>query len=482
MAGIQDDAVAKVSGSQPDRVAAMGTSGVQVPDLTDLVDKLTKSVEQQNKLQQIKAEAPTAKSGLTSLPGILSLLTAATGAATGNENLFAAGAGGVEGSIAGAEQTGQTQRASADAAIEALRQEQDQLHGRVTNLLTSQPGLFVNPMTGESVIDKRLLGYLATGEMIPIDPGANFQVQRQKYILEKKYSLGLDMMTNGDTEEERRMGAVIINESLRLGYSPEQIQAMAQQAPEIVFNNLIENPNLDPFSVLDAQQYVLENPGKSLADPDVFSLLRPKKTAGKSLTKTEADQKMLDDYSKRLRDAGPEIRSMSFADQISALYADDPGRGDQIRKYFAGVNAFMVNIDPADLMSARNAQIVKLSGTWSNMVSAGMDPATMPPFRGMGINSMDDIIRYVDDNTDSIIGNLQEKAQFDLSGVRGQKIGQLSQIMGRVGIPDPMKAAIESIDLAVKAATVNGVLDTKKFIEEADRQISEAQKAAKEGQ
>jgi len=91
------DSVDQNSGGLPDRIAAL-SSNVEAPG-ADLLAQLTDVQKQQTDLQEQANNQPHGLENLKSLPGILSLLATAGGAATGNADLAAAGAGGALGTV-----------------------------------------------------------------------------------------------------------------------------------------------------------------------------------------------------------------------------------------------------------------------------------------------------------------------------------------------------------------------------------------------
>jgi len=65
-------------------------------------------------------------------------------------------------------------------------------------MLTTRPELFIDAQTGESVVDPRLLGFAATGFIIPIDPAVNYHLKQKTARAEALTKNGMELILKGD--------------------------------------------------------------------------------------------------------------------------------------------------------------------------------------------------------------------------------------------------------------------------------------------
>ena len=443
--------VAQVSGGADTRAAAAAAPD---PQSTDMVDQLTQQLasmgESRKKLVDQRDQASGGLGNLKSPEGILSLLTLLAGAATGNTNLAAAGVGGATGSMS----PDQGSIAAADAGIKAIDKQRGDMGQRVTTLLSSQPGMFVNPDDLSSSVDPRLLGVMVSGMPIPIDPGANFVIKRDGEEKKRQYDAGLQMLRSDDPYQ-RSMGAVMVNNTLDLGWSEEQMQTLGNVDESQLLVNLMTASNLDPLSVGRAWIYHMRS-GKPITDPDVVTLMEGKKAGEINIEQRHQD--LLTKFGTAIQNAGSEMLRQPIETQLAYAFSDQPGELTEMKRWLMGTRAFAPGLDPQDLANGI------LSSGFNMLQLYAIAPQL---FSGMDINSEGDVWKYTARNAGTMIQNLQEKSSHEIASELGFDMTDLSILYGKNGVdteearPMAMTKILELRD----QATENGVFDAAKYKE-----------------
>lgn len=318
-----NDLVAQVSGGQNDRVAQIGAG--QQPAAMDLISQLVSLNQEQQKLHE--TDPRTMQDEMSSTPGIAALLASlgagVAGALTGGEQgeqLLKAGGGFLGGykQQRGQEVAASNEQLAAETAnIDDLINQQRQ---RLTVLLQAQPEMFVDPNTMEPVVDPRLIGYAATGTLMPINPVANFKLKNRLNTAEQMIALGQEWVMNAESPEQRRRGLTLIGEGLEVNFDDEVYNAVEAGNEQGVLRTVISKGYFTDESVLRAQAKAYEQGGSLLDYVDELVKKDPLEDA-EPMTIRQAKAAALQEYAIRLA-ANPEVHdpSLSFKDQIQILF------------------------------------------------------------------------------------------------------------------------------------------------------------------
>lgn len=353
-----NDLTAGTSGGYPDRVAALGKA--EDPN-TALVQQLADLQMKQMQLKKASADVPGTGDHLKSLPGVLAML--GTGAATA----FGGGAGAdlgtslMKGFVGGAQNAEAEQQALISGQ---MKQTQDIIAGqqqRLSTLLQSRPEMFIDPETGESLIDPRLLGFAATGYMMPINPGVNYRLTKQTESEKRMVDMGISLMKDGDTAEKRRQGALIVDKALDLRLGPEFYEAMMGQDDRSSWNSIFSNDNIDLNSAFEARIYALTN-NLTLDDPGVVGMLRKSAGDGTPMTMDKYTVSLIARHNERMASADPSLLNLPIEEQIKYTMGDAPGDAAALIKFYLGQDAFGSNVPGSVIVNAaaRDSELARM--------------------------------------------------------------------------------------------------------------------------
>lgn len=375
-----NELTANTSGGYPDRVASLGSS---TDANMELVQQLVGLQMQQRQLQEQSANVPGVGDHLKSLPGILAML--GTGAATA--------AGGQQGSELGAALMGGFVKGASGAQAEqqaslAAQQKQTQdivaaQQQRLTTLLQSRPEMFVDPATGESYIDPRLIGFAATGYMMPINPGVNYRLTKQTERDKRISDLGISMMKDGATPDIRRQGALITDMVNDLHLGTEFYEAIMGQDDRGAWNSILGNDKLDQTYSLEAYHFALTN-NLTLDDPRVVGMLRKAEGGGGELTMDKYTVSLIAKHNQRMVTADPSLLNLPIEEQIKYTMGDEPGSAAALIKFYLGQDAFGSGVPGSVIVNAaaRDSELARMIFK--------MDP-TNKVFADAGITTEDQI-------------------------------------------------------------------------------------------
>ena len=318
-----NDQVAAASGGYQDRVAQLGTNQ-QASASMDLVSQLAQLDQQ---LQQVR-ETPRAnmRDELTSTPGIVALLGSLLGggiAASQGDNQGLMAANSALQSYLGTRQgVVQNYNAGLDAQQEQIAKMIDANRQRLTTLLQSQPDMFIDPETGRPVVDPRLLGYAATGYLIPINPNSNHVMTNRLKSQEDLFAMGKEMYLKGDTAAMRAEGLRLIGQAHNVEWSDAMYQTAATGNEQDAYLQVIKDGYFTPDSVFAAMLHAQQN-GLSIvevADSFVVDVTQDKDG---TLTIPQAQLKALAELSRRMA-ADPSLwdPQLSFSDRVKEAFAD----------------------------------------------------------------------------------------------------------------------------------------------------------------
>lgn len=319
-----DDKVSQVSGGQADRVAAAGASNT--PASTDLINQLVQLQGQQEQLQQ--APQASMQKELTSLPGILALLGGGTAMALGGQGTQEGGAAFLNAFMGQRQGAVQAHNQGLAAQKAALNESINQQRTRLTTLLQTQPDMFIDPVTGAPAVDPRLLGYAATGMMLPIDPTTNHALKNRLKTREEQFELGKKMFTDGDTADVRIRGLDMIGAAHGIKWNDQFYQVAATGNEQAMYEHMMQEGYFTPTSVLQAMLYAQQN-GLSLvevADTFVADKTRGLSSGGRP-TMASAQLEALDLYAQRLA-MNPEYNDPALSQEDRWALAF-PAAGDQ---------------------------------------------------------------------------------------------------------------------------------------------------------
>lgn len=318
-----NDRVSAVSGGYQDRVAQIGT-GVQQSASLDLVNQLNQLNQQQRQLQ----EAPRAnmQDEMTSGPGIAALLTALLGggiaASQGsNEGVMAANSA-LQSYMGSRQGVVQNYNAGLDAQQEQINKMIDANRQRLTTLLQSQPDMFLDPETGKPAVDPRLLGYAATGYLIPINPSSNHALTNRLKTQEELIAFGKDLYLKGETAAQRANGLSMIGQGLGVQWSDQMYQTAASGNEREVYMQLLSDGYFTPDSVF-AVMLKSQQESKSIVElADMFVVDTTQDKQG-TLTIPQAQLKALAELSRRM-EANPMLfdPQMSFEDRVMEAFPE----------------------------------------------------------------------------------------------------------------------------------------------------------------
>ena len=314
-----NDKVSQVSGGQADRVAAIGQA--QQPASMDLINQLVQLQQQQEQLNQ--APQASMQNELTSLPGILAMLGSGAAAAFGGEQGREAGAGLMQGFM-GARQ-GEVAAHNENLASQkaTLSTAMDKQRARLIQLLQTQPDMFIDPTTGQPAVDPRLLGYAATGFMIPIDPTTNHALKSRVKTKERQFEIGKELFLKGDTADLRASGLEMIGTAHGIQWSDEMYRIAASGNEQDAYLQVMREGYFTPTSVFAAMLHAQQT-GKSIVEvADQFVQDDTRGADGSTMTLPQATLVALADYGERLA-ANPQLNdpSLSFAEKVELAFPD----------------------------------------------------------------------------------------------------------------------------------------------------------------
>lgn len=452
-----NDLVAQTSGGQASRVAAQGN-----PDANaDLVAQLVQNTQQQNQLAQAQKDVPNLGDHLKSPEGIAAILSMLAGVSTGDQQIGDAATGFAGGFMEqrqseSAQQSATIAKAQADTQkmLEANKQ-------RLSTMITSRPELFVDPETGKSVVDPRLLGYASTGFMLPVDPGAAHALATQTANQKTMVQVGTKLMLEGDTPEKRRQGGVIMRTAMGLDLSDEFFDAIAGQDETKRWETLLGNDNIDTASGLRAWTFATQN-GRNMADPEVIGMLLP--GTGDTSGKYTIQDKTLDlvgEFTKIMGTADGTLQNAPLSDQVDFAFAGREGDIALMKKHFLGDDAFGSGINGNQMLN-----MLQSSGQMLTMMFMMAPDSSF--LKNMGIEQPEDIWKVVGKLSDSAIAYAQDAQAAQTSQNVGLKINQLATSMRdqdpklSFGASSNM-AAVEVQKLREKHTTPSGQFDLRAF-------------------
>jgi hypothetical protein len=245
-----------------------GTLGNRLNDPYSLENNI------QNRAAVSQMQAPSRMQSLTSLDALLPMLLGGAAAATSNDpNVQAGGAGLAMGALMGGLQEPQQ-------FIQEQQQRIDQLTGmiekqqqRMTTLLQSQPGLFVDE-EGENVVSPERMAQLS-GLGIKFDPAA--MIKRAQTTQSSEYQLNIadELIRIAQAENNpilMRQGLKMINEANpNLNWSDEYIEELALLDQSEIAPRLLHNHTA--ASVAQAYKVATER-GLPMSHKDVVMLLQ----------------------------------------------------------------------------------------------------------------------------------------------------------------------------------------------------------------
>jgi len=181
-------------------------------NIDELLGSNLLDAEQKARLAASKADALRAtetKSVLERLGGKQGLLALAAAlgvggavAAGGGSGLasIVGGAASATGSIGALQKAQMEEKALRDKAIEDAQakadkaeERADKIRNRVSTMFNTNPDAFVNPETGEPTVSPRVLGWMTTGEAIPVFP----QTRRIMEMRDERWKRVMDAMEKG---------------------------------------------------------------------------------------------------------------------------------------------------------------------------------------------------------------------------------------------------------------------------------------------
>jgi len=451
-----DDKVAQTSGSQPDRVAALA------PDPTptqDLVAQLVQMQKSQDSLAQQQTDLPSMGDQLKSPAGIASLLAALGGAATGDANLAVGGAGVLEGFMGQSGAQTDQRRGAIQSAQQQTQKILDANRQRLSTMITSRPDLFIDPVTEESVIDPRVLGYAATGFMIPVNVGTSHHLAKQTATQRLTLEMGTKLMLDGDTPEKRRQGGVIVSNTLGLGLDDQFFETIAGQDDASRWSIMLSRDSLDPVSVLAAWSFASQN-GRQMGNPEVIGMLRGSKK-GSKLTIEDHTLGLIGEFDKIMGEAEGALQNEPLEAQLEYAFENRAGDLATMKKHFLGTDAFGTGVNGSQMLS-----MMRSTGEMLTMMY--LIQPDMPWLKQMEINNVDDIWKKVGGMSDSALAYVRQ-AQADAAGVNiGMKTAQLRGMLLK---DDPTmdfgKAASDAARMVQEAKTssssAGGSLDIEAF-------------------
>lgn len=189
--------------------------------ITQQMDQLRSGAGDQTYLQR-----------LLSPQGIVPLIAGGLAAALGQPGLGAGiGLGGLQG-VAAAEEAERAQRMKAmedlNDKYEQSLDRQDKARNRFTQLLQSQPDLFMTP-EGEPTVDARVLGWYATGAPIPLFPDAKRALDRADFGWEKMQEMLFKSLSEASSVDQQRAATRLLLRHQGMDNPPEErISAIVQ--------------------------------------------------------------------------------------------------------------------------------------------------------------------------------------------------------------------------------------------------------------
>lgn len=333
------DRVAAVSGPYQDRVAQLGLND-QNQASVDLINQIAQMSQQQAQLQQQQEDllaAPQASLGdeMRSTEGVLAILLSALGggiaASQGSGQGAEAAASALQafmGQRQGAvEQYNQSLAAKQEQAMQLNQQSQEMLNQhrqRMITLLQAQPDMFLDPDTGQPVVDPRLLGYAATGYMIPINPWTNHALKNRTRAQEEMIEMGKKMFLEGDTAETRGMGLKLLGEANGVQWSENMYRVAASGNEREAYLELLNRGHFTPDSVFRAMLKGQQE-GKSIVE--VYDMFVPNLGEDATGKKTIPDAQLdaLAELSRRM-EANPHLfdPQLTFDDRVREAFPE-PG-------------------------------------------------------------------------------------------------------------------------------------------------------------
>lgn len=315
------DRVAAVSGGQDDRVAQLGLN--QQPASMDLISQLVQLNQQQQELNQ--QQPATLGDDLTGLPGIIAALGAGGAALAGGQDQGGQAAAAFLQSFLGQRKQGiQAQNQALAGQKEMLNDAINQQRTRLTQLLQSQPDMFIDADTGLPAVDPRLLGYAATGLMIPIDPSANHAMKNRLKQTEALFDMGKTMFMEGDTAQMRAEGLRLIGQAHGVQFSEDMYRVAFTGNERDAYMQIIQDGYFTPTSVFNAMLHAQQN-GLSLPQvADMFVKDTTTDAEGNVITMPQATLLALTEYGERLA-ADPALNdpSLSFREKVELAFPRD---------------------------------------------------------------------------------------------------------------------------------------------------------------
>lgn len=269
----------------------------QGPDLAALlgnsqIDSLGKARLLNHMIAQRQQGQPNLLQQLLSPGGIAGAVgTGIAGAVGGGEAALAFGGGALGGLL----EQREAQRTANEGAIEQLMEQRDDALGRVeksqqriSNLLTTQPDLFLNPETGETNIDPNLLGLLATGEPIRLNPSARRQLARRDATWKARDAMLRDALEEEDTLAGARVLTRAWFQNMDYEAPDEVVEAMARSMGTPDFDSTLAGILAEHggTSFLSAAIAAREQ-GVPLDDPNIMAMINWNEAANSDISSDE---------------------------------------------------------------------------------------------------------------------------------------------------------------------------------------------------
>lgn len=251
----------------PDLAQLLGNSQVDAAGQARLLSQMISQLQNQEQpglLQRLLSPQGIAGAAATGLAGALG----------GGEAALGVGVG----ALGGLQQLEEARRSAADEAIGTLSEQRDKAldrlekaQNRISTLLQSNPDLFADPLTGESTIDPNLLGLLATGEDIRLDPTTRRKLARRDEMWQRRDQHFRDALEATDSLPDARVLTRGWLANMDWQASDEVVEALAQAMGTEEFDATLLNMYLDWGGVSGIQALIRSRElGLSLEDPEIM--------------------------------------------------------------------------------------------------------------------------------------------------------------------------------------------------------------------
>jgi hypothetical protein len=461
-----------MAGKRPDRVAAaiMGGTDMEPNSApvqnstigTDLVQQITDLENQSSTLQKQQEEVAgsSALSRMGSLPGILTMLAAGGAAAFGGKGGAQVGAGLLSGALQGAREG----KLVDEQRLAQRRQETmgiiDDQRTRLVTMLQSRPEMFLDATTGKSLVDPRVLGYAATGMLIPIDPGVNYALTQRSDKAKVQTELGMQLALSGDTPEKRSQGLNILSNVMGAPFDAALKDAIETGDETTIWTNLAQSPAFNARMTLAAMSYALTS-NKTLRDPDVVEMLR-----GAAVERTkDVDKPTMSDINVRVTQEYfdaianlPNANELSVNDRIDYAFGSNPAKGDLMRD--------ILKVESANSRLSPEQVMASMTSTYAQLATLMVQfPNTTE--RVFGIKTPDELARRAYSIYQAGVPFAIRGSQATAAQDQGNKLRSMEEsIISVYTYLNPLEATMQATQ-AMKAirdkATKNGLVDNAAF-------------------